>query len=190
MEIDIEELVDDYIKFNLNRCINEVLETLDESYMYENYLDEESFNVLQELEGTRGYITYNDALNLMNKESIKQLEKDIISSLNDYEDIFRESYREEVLELCDDLYDNKFNEVKSFIIKLRDLLNESQDKVIFTYDIDSSRSWSPGRFVSQYFKLMCNDEDVLILRYCDGHYNGRDDNQLEINAFDELSSFG
>lgn len=179
----IDNLVKRYIRENEDSLINdEILNTYDLS-IYEDDLD------LTEEQIEDGYESLDD-------EQKEELEEIIKDNLYNYESSSYQFAQDEVYKKLDEIYQHnleEFDDCMSDIVSiLRDYFEEKGYDLHANVDYNYSHSYSGGRFTSQYWDLYVEDDEsseMITIRMSDGHDNGRDSKDVEINGFQDSYYF-
>lgn len=102
---------------------------------------------------------------------------------NDCYDLFKETVKNDIFSKMLEEYNKIFKKIYNLIDDIVINFNEKNENKV-RLDHQSTHSWNAGKFPSQYLTLKKDNNDEFKLRFCDGHDNGRDYNDFEINAFD------
>lgn len=183
----IEEQQEHYFNKHYNELLIEAIATIvDSGYIVEDYIedeleDEELLKIFKDRIYVADYKDYPKILkklglyDFVEEEAKNELENDI--------DIYVD--KEKIYEMLDEVYQNNLNTLADVIDESVKTINnylDSDNQLYIKYSY--SHSWASGRFTSQYFTIKHDSGLEYKIRYSDGHGNGRDDADVEIQGFD------
>lgn len=178
----LEEKVDDYVRDNFQKIFYEYEIEPYEYIPEDKLLEEWHYDTIEEfIESMFGF---------ENLHSLDEVRKKVKSERDlKYNDWLYEAKEDIKKNILSDMlyeYDKNLRIVEDIIWDLINKFNdlEEDDNLKISYNIESTRSWNAGDFPSQYFVLSNDNGDEFTIRFCDGHDNGRDSSDYEVNAFD------